>query len=492
MKVLNYIDSRTWAMLPSKLDELRANAIQNAVRIDEAIAFAESRNKLPELEQAKPNSLAKYSAQRLSGSNYSQSSGSVAVVNISDALYFSGGWIDDILALFFGGTSTKKLMSDIALIAKDDSIEKVALNINSPGGEAFGINEAANMIAELNKTKPVTAYISGLGCSAAYFLAANAGRIVVDKQAWVGSIGVVAGWVDYKDFYKALGIIYEEVTSDNAPYKRLDPRNEEHRQIFKDQINGIEKVFIDSVAKGRGVSVETVRSDFGKGSVMAGWQAVKANMADDTGNLEQVISELMKKPRNSNVSAKEKILPEAKTNKEKNMSFFEKLKALMASEEENPTADLEKTEGTESKEKTPAAKSPELIQAEARIAELEGKEKEAKVSTIQQKAETFATAEISAGRMLPTEKDEFVADYTQAAADDESSPLAESSRVERLEARQSGRKVNNLTREKVNASTNKIVLGQKSEDAELDAEVEAQVNDYDQQMGGSRKLEAVK
>ena len=63
---------------------------------------------------------------------------------------------------------------------EDDSIQGIVLNIDSPGGQMNGTNELANMIFAARGTKPITAYVGGLGASGAYWIASAADEIAVD------------------------------------------------------------------------------------------------------------------------------------------------------------------------------------------------------------------------------------------------------------------------------------------------------------------------
>ncbi len=483
-RILSHIDSTVWFIRQRNLDELRMSAVTNSKQLDSYLSFAQEHGKLPEgIERYKPQSLAKTDNPDLANTFYTQNQNGVAVVNISDALYFSGGYIDDILAEVFGGTSTKKLMSDIAQIKLDPFIKSVVLNINSGGGEAFGINELADMIADLNKTKPVTAYISGLGCSAAYFLAANAGRIVADKQAWIGSIGVVSTWVDYSEFYKSMGIIYEEVTSDNAPYKRLDPKNEEHRQIFKDELNGVAKVFEDSVAKGRNVSVETVRTLFGQGAVMAGWEAKKAGMIDETGSLRQVIAKSAKSVTKQTVSAKSQTKPNADTKGDiANMNLLEKFQTWLASDDAKPL--LEENEqvlldaGTTKPNAEADALRFQLNTERAEKEKLLAEKTAAERASLSTKAKDFALSEMKAGRLTSAEDKEFQASYLQALTDDANSPLPTGTRAANIEAAQQKRPPHLFRIEALPAAAKILPGEEQDEENEMAASVNQQVKSY--------------
>jgi ClpP class serine protease len=95
----------------------------------------------------------------------------------------------------------------------------------------------------------------------------------------VGSIGVAMS-TSYQENADALGRRTVDVTSSSAPNKRPDMSTEEGRAVVREMLDAIEDVFIAAVAKARGVSVATVKADFGKGGTKTGKQAKEAGMVD--------------------------------------------------------------------------------------------------------------------------------------------------------------------------------------------------------------------
>lgn len=480
MNALAYIDSRVWAILPRHLSQLRAAAMQTPAVDFDRMASA--------LSGKSESDLPRYMSKR----------GGVAVIGVEGPLWTSGGIIDEIMAIVFGGTSTKALGMDIQRAVMDPSIDSILLNVNSPGGEAFGINEVARMVYAAREKKNVAAYINGLGASAAYWIASAATEVVADKVAWVGSIGVVAGWADFSEAYSKMGIAYEEVVSSNAPFKRLDIRKPEDRRVFMSEIDGVEKVFIDSVARFRGVSRDVVVGQFGQGAVMTGGPAAKAGMIDRTGSFDEVLRDLqLKKKRQMRALAAE---PGAET--ENDMSFKEEVKNFAAKlglrvqdepapaedpeeaatspappEQPHPTADPVDPESDSEKpgdaeaeetadygeqqdnpaeaEETPA-EAPETVEVAAlRNDEPTDGEKIAALRSqlFSAEAESFAKAEVAAGRLTPAERGDCEKLYTKLAAlGDNGAALAD------FKAMQSRRKPHGLNEEVVDAKANQVVL----------------------------------
>src|SRR5690606_13893161 len=96
----------------------------------------------------------------------------------------------DFFTSVSGGVTTEALARDLGIALADQSIGAILLMIDSPGGEATGINELADTIYAARSRKPIVAYIEGYGASAAYWIASAADLVVIDDTALVGSIGV--------------------------------------------------------------------------------------------------------------------------------------------------------------------------------------------------------------------------------------------------------------------------------------------------------------
>jgi len=185
-----------------------------------------------------------------------------------------------------GGTSLDLLARDFTSALNNSAVKAIALNIDSPGGEANGVSEFSNMVYSARGRKPIYAYVGGMGASAAYWIASAADRIVVDDTAMIGSIGVIAAVPTEAE--------EDEVTfvSSQSPNKRPDPTSEAGAASIQSTIDSLAQVFIESVARNRGVSAATVLSDFGQGGLFVGKDAVAAGLADHVGSFEGVVTQL--------------------------------------------------------------------------------------------------------------------------------------------------------------------------------------------------------
>jgi len=183
-----------------------------------------------------------------------------------------------------GATSVEVLASDLATAAADPAIERIVLEIDSPGGQATGILELAHQIRAIDQAqKPVVAYVDGLAASAAYWLASAAGEIVASPSALLGSIGVVGTYRPEKDApIKLISAV--------SPLKQATPDTEAGRAEMQRVIDELAALFVTDVAAYRRTTPERVISDFGRGGVLVGQAAVAAGMADRLGNFEGLFS----------------------------------------------------------------------------------------------------------------------------------------------------------------------------------------------------------
>lgn len=180
-------------------------------------------------------------------------------------------------AEWFGWATYDGVEQAMHLLAADDEVSAVVLDIDSPGGMAYGAGAAAAAIRGLGK--PVLAYVDPLAASAAYHIASAASEIIMAPGSAVGSIGV-AMMTSKPVQPDMMGDRWFEFTSSNADNKRPDPEGEAGQAEIARELDEIEAAFIADVAAGRGVSVDQARARFGQGGVFFGASAIEAGLAD--------------------------------------------------------------------------------------------------------------------------------------------------------------------------------------------------------------------
>lgn len=257
-RVLTAIQAELWAITPEALHQV--------------IAIAQGFGESPEAVAAKLG-------RPLDNTQTVTRRGNAAIVPITGPIFRYA----NIFTQVSGATSVQTLATDFTEAVRDPTVKAIVLEVDSPGGMMAGVSEFAGMVRDATRVKPVIAYASHMATSAAYWIAAAASEIVVADTALLGSIGVVSRASLRKDD----GTV--EIVSSQSPNKRLDPGTDEGRARYQAQVDALAQVFVDAMAQYRGVSVDTVLSDFGQGGVLVGADAVKAGMADRVGSLEAVL-----------------------------------------------------------------------------------------------------------------------------------------------------------------------------------------------------------
>jgi signal peptide peptidase SppA len=209
----------------------------------------------------------------------------VAVIPVTGPLFRYA----NLFTAISGATSYEILAQDFTAALENPDINAIILNIDSPGGEVNGCAELANMIFAARGQKPIIAYASGDAASGAYWIASAADQVVASETSGLGSIGVVAVYRSAKPDKNAPTTI--EIVSSQSPFKRLNPESDEGRAKLQTRIDAMAEVFVQTLARNRGIEATQVLEQFGGGDILIGAHAVNAGLADRIGSLEKLIAE---------------------------------------------------------------------------------------------------------------------------------------------------------------------------------------------------------
>jgi capsid assembly protease len=195
----------------------------------------------------------------------------------------------DFFARVSGATDLGTFRDNLRAALDDRRVQRIMLVVNSPGGETTGISEMATYIRQADAQKPVVAFAEGTMASAAYYLAAAAREIIAAPMAVIGSIGVRMAVRTQSPSEKATTF---EFVSSQSPNKALDPASETGRTAIQQLMDDLAAVFISDVAMYRGVSEETVLSDYGQGGIFAASRALEAGLIDRIETQESALAGL--------------------------------------------------------------------------------------------------------------------------------------------------------------------------------------------------------
>lgn len=215
----------------------------------------------------------------------------VGIIDIKGAMEkHSSVW-----SMLFGELAYEDIQEQLRDALAREDITTVLLNIDSPGGVVFGIDETLALIQAVDKKKPVVAYGCGDVCSAAYALASAARKLIVSESTEVGSIGVITGHVDTSVAEKNMGVKFTEITA--GEFKRIAsqhaPLTDKGRAYLQAMVDRHMSNFKAWVREGRDMSDEELAA-VANGKIFIGEDALSLKLVDGISTYDSVLSNMIK------------------------------------------------------------------------------------------------------------------------------------------------------------------------------------------------------
>jgi signal peptide peptidase SppA len=168
------------------------------------------------------------------------------------------------------------------------------MQFSTPSGSVFGVDELATKIRAARSTKPVVGIADSMAASAGYYLLSQCSEAYCTPGGQVGSIGVYAAHEFIGKALDEAGIKIELISA--GKYKvegnPFEPLGDEARAEMQAMVDRYYAAFVSAVAKGRGVSADKVRSDFGQGRVLSAQDALAAGMVDGVMPFDAVVRKM--------------------------------------------------------------------------------------------------------------------------------------------------------------------------------------------------------
>ncbi|PKG33185.1 signal peptide peptidase SppA [Methanoregula sp.] len=177
--------------------------------------------------------------------------------------------------------------SQLREAADDPLVEAIVLRVNSPGGTPSSAQEIIRDLDYAKSKKPVVVSMGDIATSAAYYISAHADRIYANPDTFTAGVGViwefsdVSSWMENEGYnlsvYKSgskkdMGSTARSLTEDEQAYAR---------KVVDDSF----ETFISDVTSQRAIN----RADIEDGRVIRGAEAIKMNLVDELGNLNDAI-----------------------------------------------------------------------------------------------------------------------------------------------------------------------------------------------------------
>ncbi len=193
--------------------------------------------------------------------------------------------------------SPQPVVGQLKKFGDDSSIKAIIIHVNSPGGGVAASEEIYREVKRIReeKKKRIVVSIETVGASGAYYVASASNKIYADQGSIVGSIGVIAQWVNYGDLLKwakLKDVVLKtgEFKDTGNPSRDMTPNEQAYMQ---DLINNMFGQFVKAVADGRSMKFEDVKS-IANGKVWTGEQAKSMNLIDGVGDFEAAVADTAK------------------------------------------------------------------------------------------------------------------------------------------------------------------------------------------------------
>jgi protease-4 len=175
-------------------------------------------------------------------------------------------------------------------IRRSRAIKAVVVDIDSPGGSAIASEHLHYSLAKVAESKPVVAFIGGMGASGGYMVSCAAQRVVALPGSMIGSIGVISMRPILQELLGRMGISF--AVSKSAPlkdmgafYRQPTPEEETRMQALVDELYAS---FVAKVAAARHMEEEQAKAH-ATGEVFTGRKALELGLIDELGDLDRAV-----------------------------------------------------------------------------------------------------------------------------------------------------------------------------------------------------------
>ena len=193
--------------------------------------------------------------------------------------------------------SPTETVEQLRKLANDDSIKAIIIHVNSPGGGVAASEEIYREVKRIRdqKKKYIVSSIQTVGASGAYYVSSGTNKIYADSGSVVGSIGVIAEWVNYGDLMRWAKLKPEllkvgKFKDTGDPTRELTPEERAYMQGLIDNMYG---QFVQAVADGRHTKVDDIKP-IADGRVWTGEQALGMHLIDGIGDFRTAVMETAK------------------------------------------------------------------------------------------------------------------------------------------------------------------------------------------------------
>ncbi|NET60462.1 MAG: signal peptide peptidase SppA [Symploca sp. SIO2E6] len=184
------------------------------------------------------------------------------------------------------GGARKRILEALKTI-EEKKFPALLLRIDSPGGTVGDSQEIYSALMRLREKVKIVASFGNISASGGVYIGMGAEHIVANPGTITGSIGVILRGNNLERLLEKVGVSFKVIKS--GPYKDIlafdRELTEPEKNILQELVDTSYQQFVQTVADGRQLTVETVRS-FADGRVFTGQQAKELGIVDRLGSEE--------------------------------------------------------------------------------------------------------------------------------------------------------------------------------------------------------------
>jgi len=187
---------------------------------------------------------------------------------------------------------SKEVIKALRRYQGDDDIKAILLRVDSPGGAVAPSQEIYDTLKEIQSEgkKKVVTSMGTVAASGGYYIASATDMIVANPGTLTGSIGVIMELTNLEGLMRKIGVESVTIKSGKnkdigSPFRKM---KKEERAIFQNVLDDVHSQFIEAVAEGRSLEIDTVRK-LADGRIFTGRQAKTLGLVDELGSLEAAI-----------------------------------------------------------------------------------------------------------------------------------------------------------------------------------------------------------
>ncbi|MDD5024694.1 MAG: signal peptide peptidase SppA [Methanoregula sp.] len=171
--------------------------------------------------------------------------------------------------------------------ADDPMTNAIVLRVNSAGGTPAAAQEIIRDLEYAKTKKPVVVSMGDMATSAAYYVSAHADRIYANPDTFTAGVGVIWTFADISNWNTREGYNISVIKSGDKKDmgSTARPISDDERGYAQKIVNDSFEMFVTDVLDQRVIA----RSDIDDGRVIRGADAVKINIIDELGNLNDAI-----------------------------------------------------------------------------------------------------------------------------------------------------------------------------------------------------------